>query len=92
MTGPVSPQDVGQPPEQPLGGGRDSGRIEEREARRLAARLSAAQRRLGEPAVVAPLDASTGPGRAVPSEHAGRSTRRLIGRLQATWMRRRGRA
>ena len=90
MSGPVVPPGAGQPPDQPLGGGRDSGRLEEREARRLAARLSAAQRRLGEPAMVVPPEPSLGAERTLPSPPAGRSTRRLNGRLQATWLRRRG--
>ncbi len=41
-------------PERPLPGGRDERREQEREARRLAVRLAAAQRRLGQPGPTSP--------------------------------------
>jgi hypothetical protein len=89
MTVPLEAPGASRPPDHPLGGGRDGGGIEERETRRLAARLAAAQRRLGEPTDSGPFGPSTTPTGAVRSELGIRTMQRLVGRLQPAWQRRR---
>jgi hypothetical protein len=86
MTGPDVRPGAGRPPDHPQSGGRDGGRFEEREARRLGVRLAAAQRRLGDPADAAPPSPSL-ESPPTPELEDG-SARRLRERLLASWMRR----